>query len=181
MIDDITYCLSRYCNKQEECQRHYSNNNLTGEVYSASDFSVAKDKECKYFMSKQIKQHYCEKCGGLINGEFKYGHLGQLYVICNNCGENNYLWDEDGIVLTKDNVKFPEHYFSFKNGSCINNDRINEWVTKCIDRLEKNPDIVYTTIGSGDTIIYVTRNADEGVFVVDVCKDYYETEIEIKS
>ena len=192
-MDDITYCMSRYCAMQDSCARHYTNNNLTGKVYSASDFTPVSHDEmthgvsCEYFISKNRpmpkphKYHYCEKCNNLLEDDIQYGELGVPYIHCEYCGEDNELEDEDYLELTKDNVRFPQHYYNFGRGKSIDNDTINKWVKKCINYLEKNPNEDHIFTASGDTVVHVTRFEGDGTYNVQVCKNYYDTDVKINA
>ena len=175
-MNDITYCLSRYCEDQDECMRHYSNNELKGKVYSACDFECK--GECEFFIPR--KNYKCNSCGKNLTGELEVGEFGCKYIMCDNCGEKKYIDELEPKTLTKDNVRFPQHYYHFDNGVSIDDNTINEWVKKCIKYLDNHKDEDYMTTGSGNAIVIVFRTEDEG-YVVYVCKNYYETNVEINS
>ena len=176
-MNDITYCLSRYCEDQEECMRHYSNNELKGKVYSACDFECK--GECEFFIPK--KEHKCNSCGEGLTDEPKVGAFGCKYIVCDNCGKENYIDELEPETFTKDNVRFPQHYYHFVGGVSIDDDTINEWVKNCIEDLEQNPDEDHIFTASGDSLVHVARFEDDGEYNVQVCKNYYETNIKINS
>lgn len=178
-MNDITYCLSKYCKDQKECMRHYSNNELKGKVYSVCDFECT--GECEFFIPKEEDHKYkCDSCGEDLTQEPKVGQFGCKYIVCDNCGEENYIDELEPETLTKDNVRFPKHYYHFGNGVSIDDNTINEYVKKCIKYLDNHKDEDYMTTGSGNAIVMAFRTEDEG-YVVYVCKNYYETNVEINS
>lgn len=180
-MNDITYCLSRYCKDQEKCMRHYSNNELKGKVYSVCDFECK--GECEFFIPRKKEHKYkCDSCGKILTGEHKVGQLGCKYIVCDNCGEENYIDELEPMTLTKNNVRFPQHYYHFDSNSVlIDDDTINQWVKRCIEHLEQNPDENHIYTASGDSAVHVTRFDGDGEYVVQVCKNYYETNVEINS
>ena len=179
-MNDITYCLSRYCENQEECMRHYSNNELKGKVYSACDFECK--GECEFFIPRKEDCNYkCDNCGEDLTNEPKVGVFGCRYIVCDNCGEENYIDELEPETLTKDNIRFPQHYYHFRDGVSIDDDTINEWVKKCIEYLEQNPNEDHILTASGDSLVHVTRFEGDGEYNVQVCKNYYETCVKINS
>ena len=66
-MNDITYCVSKDCLKQDWCRRHISNNDLKGKIYSASDFTPIGD-DCEFLIDdvgkeKNILKHIIRKDG----------------------------------------------------------------------------------------------------------------------
>lgn len=179
-MNDITYCLSRSCKDQEKCMRHYLNNELKGKVYGACDFES--NGECEFFIPKKEDHKYkCDSCGEDLKQEPKVGQFGCKYIVCDNCGEENYIDKLEPETLTKDNVRFPKHYYHFGNGVPIDDDTINKWVKKCIEYLEQNPNEDHIFTASGDSLVHVTRFDGDEEYTVQVCKNYYETNVEINS
>ena len=179
-MNDITYCLSRHCEDQEECMRHYSNNELKDKVYSACDFECK--GECEFFIPIEEDHKYkCDSCGEDLKQKPNVGVFGCKYIVCDNCGEENYIDKLKPETLTKDNVRFPQHYYHFGNGIPIDDDTINKWVKKCIEYLEQNLNEDHIFTASGDSIVHVTRFEDDREYTVQVCKNYYETNVKINS
>ena len=123
----------------------------------------------------------CEHCNSELEVEdddIQVGAYGMGYVVCPCCGEATYA-DElaDYFPLTKDNVEFPVHYYSFNKAVSIADNTINKWVKECIETFDSNDEndcVRYT--GSGDTMVFVFKLFDgDKEYDVYVCKNYYET------
>ena len=181
---DITYCISRYCDCKGTCGRHCDNNDLKGKIYSASDFTDKNETKCEFYIedyaNKQSfednKVYRCEHCGSKMTNTIQVGQFGLKYIHCNSCGKDSYNGELGEITLTKDNVNYPQHYYSFANGKSIDNDKINEWVRECVMKLESNPDQEYAFIGTGNTMVFVFDLDD--AYEVYVCKNYDETTVD---
>jgi hypothetical protein len=52
------------------------------------------------------------------------------------CGEEIEI--DDGIDLTSENLRFPQHYYSFENGKDLSNDEIDKYVKECINALRNS-------------------------------------------
>ena len=122
----------------------------------------------------------CDSCGSDFEIEYDDTYIGTLgcrYVKCPCCGHENIVGD--GIQLTKDNLKFPDHYFSFADGAEISNEETDEYVKKCIEALRnsKHKDFYATRAGSGDTHVFVFRQDIDEEYLVYVGKGGYETNV----
>lgn len=120
----------------------------------------------------------CEMCGSVLEaetGDTYIGALGCRYVKCPCCGAENML--DDGIVLTKDNLLFPEHYFSFRDGVKLTNKMVDKCVKNCIEALRNSTDKNFyaTRTGSGDTHVFVFKYDGDEEYYVYVGKGGYET------
>ena len=122
----------------------------------------------------------CEHCNSELEVEdddIQVGAYGMGYVVCPCCGEETYA-DElaDYFPLTKDNVEFPTHYYSFNKAVNIDDDTINKLVKECIERFDHNDENDWVRyIGSGDTMVFVFKFSEDAGYNVYVCKNYYET------
>lgn len=139
--------------------------------------NATNEKETK---SKFPMKTICEHCGSEIEleeNDVETGQFGLYYFNCPCCGDNSYM--DDGINLTSDNLQFPKHYYHFGDGAYISDKEIDMYVKKCIDSLRNSTDenFYHTCTGIGDTIVHVMRYDDDENFVIDVCRNYYETEI----
>ena len=135
----------------------------------------------KFNEEKETLKLFCEHCGSELEVEdddIQVGTHGMGYVVCPCCGEETYS-DElaDYFPLTKDNVEFPTHYYSFNKAVNIDDDTINKLVKECIERFDANDEndwVRYT--GSGDTMVFVFKLFEgDKEYDVYVCKNYYET------
>ena len=80
---------------------------------------------------KPTKKFVCEYCDSELEYEesdIRFGALGCACINCPCCGEENVLYEEEGLQLTQDNVEFPTHFFhtSKETGAvdCCNNKEI---------------------------------------------------------
>lgn len=109
------------------------------------------------------------------------GSLGEMHISCPICNEKIALSDnEKNIKLTKDNVKFPEHFFnnSVENGAVdITDKKIEEDIRELIDFLRTNKEEFVTYTEHGDTHISVSRFPMDEDYHVVVAKGYYDTYI----
>jgi len=138
---------------------------------------IEKEKEKSKFPMKLT----CSECGSefeVEESDLEVGELGlyQLPNGCPCCGSEIEI--DDGIDLTVDNVNFPQHYYRF-NGRQLDDDEINKYVKECIETLRNTDDknFYHTFTGSGSTVVHVMRYEGDKDFVVDVCNEYYETNI----
>ena len=122
----------------------------------------------------------CEHCDSELEVEdddISVGMYGMGYVVCPCCGEETSA-DElaDYFPLTKDNVEFPTHYYSFSDGVHIDDDTVNKWVKECIEEFDPNDENDWCRFtGSGDTMVFVSKLDEDEEYDVYVCKNYYET------
>ena len=122
----------------------------------------------------------CDNCGSDYEIEYDDTYIGALgcrYVKCPCCGHENMM--DDGIQLTKDNLKFPDHYFSFANGVKISDEAVDRDVKRCIEALRNSKDKRFyaTRAGTGDTHIFVFRYDGDEEYFVYVGKGGYETNV----
>ena len=146
-------------------------------------------KEDAKQLEKYPRNIVCEKCFSELEydkSDITIGVLGAGHVKCCLCGFNNMLDDdEEGIILTKDNVEYPTHFLQISKETgakdVCNNEFIKECIQEAIDNFRKNKDEFVYYIGKGNTMVYVFRyNGDEEYNVV-VTNNYYETDIPFES
>jgi hypothetical protein len=77
----------------------------------------------------------------------------------------------------KNKLKFPKGYFSFHDGVPMSHEQINEWIANCIEHIEKNKRNKEWSIGSGNTMVMVSK--DDDCYVVQVVQGYFEKTIKI--
>lgn len=122
----------------------------------------------------------CDNCGSDLEIEYSdtyIGALGCLAVKCPCCSCENTI--DDGIKLTKDNLRFPTHYFHFGDGVKLSNEETDKYVRECIEALRnsKNKDFYATHSGTGDTHVFVFRYDGDEEYLVYVGKGGYETNV----
>lgn len=128
-------------------------------------------KENKWFM-------VCERCWSVLEIEARDTYIGALgcrYVKCPCCGEEIVL--DDGITLTSENLSFPRHYFSFKDGVILTNKEVDKYVRECIEALRNSKDKNFyaTHTGTGNTHVFVFKYDGDEEYFVYVGKGGYET------
>lgn len=126
----------------------------------------------------------CDRCGSELEYEkedTRIGYLGVTHLDCPLCGEEIMLeGNEQDIFLTKDNIKFPTHFYHFSKETGakeIPSYRIEEYIRKGIDFLRENKEEFYWYSGTGDSRIFVFRYDGDEMYDIVVAKDFYETEI----
>ena len=87
---------------------------------------------------------------------------------------------DDWIDLTKDNLQFLIHYYSFNDGKDIPDEKINKWVKMCIEKLEEDKEAYISWTGTGNTKVFVQKFEEDNSYSITVCKGYYEVEIPIE-
>lgn len=120
----------------------------------------------------------CENCSSEIEleeSDLGVGEFGLYKFTCPCCGKESYL--DNGITLTKDNVRFPQHYFNYSDGRNVEDDEINRMVKVCIQSLKNNKNKYNTYMQMGNSFVNVTRYDGEKNYEVQVTKNYYSTEI----
>lgn len=134
-------------------------------------------KETKSKFPMKVICEHCKSEIELEENDVEVGKLGLYYFNCPCCGELSDI--NDGIDLTSENLDFPKHYYHFGDGVHISDKEINSYVKECINSLRNSTDenFYHTCTGSGDTIVHVSRYDDDENFVINVCRNYYETEI----
>ena len=133
---------------------------------------------------KSTKKFICEYCGSELEYEesdMRIGAFGCAYIDCPCCGKNNVLYEEDGITLTKDNVKFPTHFWhtSKETGAvdCCNNEEVKKDIYRAIDYFRNNKDEYHWFTACGNLYVDVSRYEGDESYEIMVTKDYYETSI----
>lgn len=141
---------------------------------------IKKDTIEKLYPKKIICDH-CESELEYEKDDVAIGWLGAAFVKCPLCGYDNMLDDEDGIVLTVDNIEFPTHFHhtSKETGAvdCFNNKEIKKYIRNAIDYFRNNKDNFAYMAGSGNLTVHVYRLEDDEDYHVIVSNDYYETNI----
>lgn len=128
----------------------------------------------------------CESCKSELEYEksdLRIGEYGLLFLDCPCCKHNNVL-DEEGIILTKNNVQFPTHFHhtSVETGAkdTCDNENIKKHIHEAIDYLRRHKDedwnwTWYTAYGN--LYIRVDRFNGDECYYVTVSNDYYTTDI----
>lgn len=123
----------------------------------------------------------CEWCGTTLEiarADLKPGANGVPYVICPECGNKMPVYDDEVFKrITKDNICFPEDFYSFMGGKDITPSEIQEWIAKAVCYFRNNPEEFGYETGVGDTHVAVFNYPDDKEYHVIVAKGYYDVEI----
>lgn len=122
---------------------------------------------------------YCESEFEYDKADIEIGAIGGAYVKCPCCGKRVFLEDEEGVVLTKDNVHFPVHYFhTCKEEGAVDictDENIREYINKAIDYFRRNKEEDFWYCGSGNFTVFVIREGFDEDYLIFVTNNYYET------
>lgn len=127
----------------------------------------------------KVYKAICDECRAEL--EYAYedtyeGYAGMRHIKCPVCGYEIMSEYFDGVELTSQNVEFPKHFYYF-DGVDIENERISEWVRRCLKCAEESdePYGYFEHTGSGNTAVILMAYEDE--YNIIVAKDYYELSI----
>lgn len=125
----------------------------------------------------------CDDCGSEleVSPEDMYvGWLGAMHCICPCCGEETMVEQAKGITLTKDNVRFPQHFlrrtFGIRHVKEVKEEEIEKQVRDIIEYLRRNK-CDYKYVSYGDLFLIVFKYDGDENYSVVVTKDFYETDI----
>lgn len=139
----------------------------------------------KELVNPYPRKMMCECCESELEYEksdLEMGFLGCYHLTCPLCGCKNMLdTHEDNIIVTKNNVEFPAHFWhaSVKEGAAAscNNENVKLCINRGIEyfRKHKNEHSWYTCYGNMFIAVY-RYEGDEDYWVV-VGENYYDTYI----
>lgn len=79
----------------------------------------------------------------------------------------------DGIDLNSNNIEYPLHFYYMGDGVDVNNEQIQQYVRKLLDKAEQDKDdYAFYYTGTGNTMVFVVKDP-EG-YCVFTTKDYSE-------
>lgn len=128
----------------------------------------------------------CVKCRSELEyneSDLEMGFLGCMYLKCPCCNYENMLEEnENSIILTKDNVEFPVHFYhtSYNNQNikhCCNNSEVKSCIKNAIDFFRDNKDEFAWATEYGDLYVVVYRLDGDQTYEVVVSNDFYTTSI----
>ena len=131
------------------------------------------------------RKHICESCSSELEydkSDLRNGEFGLVVLDCPCCGHNNIFDDhEDTMILTRDNIVFPDHFHhtSEETGAvnACTNEEVKECINKAIDYFRKNKDEFAWYTAFGNLHVTVFRFDGDESYEVVVTKDYYCTDI----
>lgn len=111
---------------------------------------------------KENKTHFCNNCGKtFVVNEIEYKDYGVPFAHCPFCNIEEEIEEVPSLKINENNLLYPNHFASFKDGVKIENSKIQEWCRECLRNLKEHPDNHFATIGSGDTIVIGKKYEDE--------------------
>lgn len=111
---------------------------------------------------KENKTHFCNNCGKtFVVNEIEYKDYGVPFAHCPFCNIEEEIEEVPSLKINENNLLYPNHFVSFKDGVKIENSKIQEWCRECLRNLKEHPDNHFATIGSGDTIVIGKKYEDE--------------------
>lgn len=131
------------------------------------------------------RKFVCETCNSKLEydkSDIRIGALGCVYINCPCCGYESMIEEhEDTITLTKDNIKFPDHFFHSSKDTgaidCCDNENIKNAIERAINFFRKNKDeFTWSTEGGNLNVTVWKYDGDENYYVV-VADNYYSTYI----
>lgn len=138
---------------------------------------IKKKSDIKQPFPMRVTCYNCETELEIEEQDTHVGYPGAMYFTCPVCGEESMIDELDGIILTKDNIEFPQHFYYFGNGVDLTSEEIRKYINDAINFFRNNPDNFCYTTGSGNTGILVQNFSGDHEYHVVVTKDFYETEI----
>ena len=124
---------------------------------------------------------YCDSELEITKEDTHIGWLGAAHITCPCCGEESMVDEIDGITLTKDNLKFPVHFYrrtkGMRNIVETNSSEIIKDIKRGIEYFRTNKDEHSWYTSYGDLFLSVYRYPGDEEYFVMVAKDFYETYI----
>lgn len=121
----------------------------------------------------------CEHCNSdllIDESDVTIGVQGIYHYICPCCQEDNTIDEMEGLIITKDNLEFPTHFFHFDYEKTYPTpEDIKKTIKELIGRTDTREHLVYT---AGRSLYVVERNDEEDGFMVSVAPNYYSVNIE---
>ena len=135
-------------------------------------------------INRKVEEHKiykitCYECRAELEFEKRDTHIGALggrELICPVCNQTVFVDEIEGIDLDSSNIEFPTHFMKPSDEAVdIEDKKIQEWVVKCLKKIEDNPDSGFYISGSGNTVVIALDFEDERE--IYVAKKYWECSI----
>lgn len=171
--DSIKNKLEYYCKAYDSNLVHSMNDQIKIINVKKINFTNKPNANMQESTDKPITCWSCEKTF-YINEytEREYGELGLPYVRCCYCNDEVYIDDEEGLKVDYTNLEFPTHFYKFGDGVEMGDKQTEDWTRQALEYLIKNPDVGFTHLGSGDTVVVGLQYQDEIDIIVG--KKYFE-------
>ena len=124
---------------------------------------------------------FCESCGSeleITKEDTHIGWLGARYFTCPCCGEESFVEEFEGVTLTIDTLRFPEHFHrtneKLRNVVAATNSELMNSIKVAIDFFRANKDKWSWFTMYGDLFLQVYRFEGDEEYTIIVSKDHYE-------
>lgn len=166
------------------------NDEWCADIPRKTGIKIVKNNYNKNNISKKVEvkpktvHTHCDYCNSeleLTKEDTYIGWLGARFVECPCCGKETMVDELEGIDLTKDNVKFPTHFYKtnkeLEGVKEVENEEITKQIQNGIDFLRENKDEFSWYVSYGDLFVSVFRFEGDEIYSVYVTRDFYNTEI----
>ena len=131
--------------------------------------------------SVQVTCDYCESVLEITSKDVHYGEFGRAMIECPCCGKETFADGFADLVLTSDNLVFPDHFDHCIAGdwdgtvNCFERNLIPE-IRNAISYLRTyKEESYYGGHIVGNLVLYVVRNKRDEEYEVIASKDFYST------
>ena len=132
---------------------------------------------------REITCEYCQSELEYEESDVRVGKNGWAFIDCPLCGKEVFLDDnEKELKLTKDNIKFPTHFWhtSTETGAvdCCDTVNIRRYLSEAILYFRQNKnEYCWGTHITGNLYLNVLRYDGDEEYVVTVSNDFYTVNI----
>lgn len=139
---------------------------------------IIKNNQVNSEYPKRIECDYCKSVLEIDKSDLKVGAFGVYEFVCPICKKTNSI--DDGVEITIDNLKFPDHFYSSKNGLDRSPDEIKDEIRRGIQYFRKYPEEYFWFTESGNTQICIRNCSEDGdsYYAITVTKDYYSIDLD---
>lgn len=135
------------------------------------------------------RKHICDNCLSELEydeDDLYMGFGGCMHIKCPICECENMIEDnEQNIVLTKDNILFPVHFYHFsKEVGSVDNcniDTVRNNVKRAIEYFRLNKDEFAWVSMCGNLLVVVFRYSMDNEYSVFVSNDFYDVDIDFET
>lgn len=123
----------------------------------------------------------CEWCGSELEieeSDCKIGYAGLYHYVCPCCNRENTADEIDGVDITLENIKFPDHFYYFDEESTYPSpEEVKRNIKELLKWHRENKDDDNIRYLSGRSFYMVHKYPEEKEYSIIVAPNYYEAEI----
>lgn len=133
-------------------------------------------------VNAKIIEVKCEHCASeleVTEEDTHIGAYGAVYVTCPCCGEDTIVLDLPGIVLTRDNIKFQNHFDKFGRSGKLSeiSSEIEKNIQMGIDILRRDSKSAYYFFSSGSSLVIILKMDGDEEYLIFAANEWHETSI----